>query len=152
MHQVINAETTTSLELNLFSFFICCCQHQRKTICFYVYISDITQTVRYWTPVFTQPFLWRLHITITYLLPHLRLWYADVVTVITQTQEVVCQGVQTSRHEKDGTWSELTWFETTYWSSSFRGEDLWKSLRGTTDDDGHQVMAIAHMAPLDQVS
>jgi hypothetical protein len=31
-------------------------------------------------------------------------------------------------------------------------EDLWKSLRGTTDDDGHQVMAIAHMAPLDQVS
>jgi hypothetical protein len=37
-------------------------------------------------------------------------------------------------------------------SSSFRGEDLWKSLRGTTDDDGHQVMAIAHMAPLDQVS
>ena len=38
------------------------------------------------------------------------------------------------------------------WSSSFRGEDLWKSLQGTTDDDGRQVMAIAHMAPLDQVS
>jgi hypothetical protein len=52
-----NAETATSLKLNLFSFFICCCQHQRKTICFYVYISDITQTVRYRTPVFTQPFL-----------------------------------------------------------------------------------------------
>jgi hypothetical protein len=30
----------------LFSFFICCYQHQRKTICLYV---------------FTQPFLWRLH-------------------------------------------------------------------------------------------
>ena len=38
------------------------------------------------------------------------------------------------------------------WSSSFRAEDLWKSLRGMTDDDGRQVMAIAHMAPLDQVS
>jgi hypothetical protein len=43
------------------------------------YISVIRQTVRYWTPVFTQPFSWRLHITITY---HLRLWYVDVVTVI----------------------------------------------------------------------
>ena len=31
------------------------------------------------------------------------------------------------------------------WSSSFRGEDIWKSLRRTTDDDGRQVMAIAHM-------
>jgi hypothetical protein len=38
-----------------------------------VFISDITQTVRYRTPVFTQPFPWRLHITITYNLPHLRL-------------------------------------------------------------------------------
>jgi hypothetical protein len=38
----------------------------RKIIYLYVYISDITQTVRYRTPVFTQPFLWRLHITITY--------------------------------------------------------------------------------------
>jgi hypothetical protein len=37
-----NAETITSLKLNLFSFFICSCQHQRKTICLYVYISDIT--------------------------------------------------------------------------------------------------------------
>jgi hypothetical protein len=37
-----NAETNTSLKLNLFSFFICGCQlHQRKTICLYVYISDI---------------------------------------------------------------------------------------------------------------
>jgi hypothetical protein len=46
------------------------------------YISVIRQTVRYWTPIFTQPFSWRLHITITYNLPHLRLWYVDVVTVI----------------------------------------------------------------------
>ena len=46
------------------------------------YISVIRQTVGYRTPVFTQPFSWRLHITITYNLPHLRLWYVDVVTVI----------------------------------------------------------------------
>jgi hypothetical protein len=37
-----NAETITSLKLNLFSFFICCCQHhERKTICLYIFlISD----------------------------------------------------------------------------------------------------------------
>ena len=69
-----NAETITSLKLNLLSFFICGCQHhERKTICLYVYISDIRQTVRYRTPVFIQPFPWRLHFTITYNLPHLRL-------------------------------------------------------------------------------
>jgi hypothetical protein len=45
-----NAETNTSLKLNLFSFFICGCQHhQRKTICLYVYISNIRQIVGYWT-------------------------------------------------------------------------------------------------------
>jgi hypothetical protein len=78
-----NAETNTSLKLNLFSFFICGCQHnQRKTICLYVYISDIRQTVGYLTPVFIQRFPRSLHITITYNLPHLRLWYTDVVTVI----------------------------------------------------------------------
>ena len=33
-----------------------------------------------------------------------------------------------------------------HWSSTFRGEDFWKSLRRTTDDDdGCQVMGIAHM-------
>jgi hypothetical protein len=78
-----NAETNTSLKLNLFSFFICGCQHhQRKTIYLYVYISDIRQIVGYWTPVFIQRIPWRLHITITYNLPHLQLWYADVITVI----------------------------------------------------------------------
>ena len=41
-----NAETNTSLKLYLFSFFICGCQHhQRKTICLYVYISDIREIV-----------------------------------------------------------------------------------------------------------
>ena len=65
-----NAETNTSLKLNLFSFFICGCHHhQRKTICLYVYISDIRQIVGYRTPVFIQRFHWRLHITITYNLP-----------------------------------------------------------------------------------
>ena len=38
-----NVETITSLKLNLLSFFICSCQHhERKTICLYVYISDIS--------------------------------------------------------------------------------------------------------------
>jgi hypothetical protein len=68
-----NAETNTSLKLNLFSFLICCRHHQRKTICLYEYISDIGQIVGYRTPVFIQRFPWRLHITITYNLPHLRL-------------------------------------------------------------------------------
>jgi hypothetical protein len=68
-----NAETITSLKLNLFSFFVCSCQHhERKTICLHVYISDIRQIVGYRTPVFIQPFPWHLHITITYNLPHLR--------------------------------------------------------------------------------
>ena len=37
-----NAETITSLKLNLVSFFVCCCQHhERKTICLYIFlISD----------------------------------------------------------------------------------------------------------------
>ena len=69
-----NAEKNTSLKLNLFYFFICGCQHhQRKTICLYVYISDIRQIVGYRTSVFIQRFPWRLHIAITYNLPHLRL-------------------------------------------------------------------------------
>ena len=41
--------------------------------------------------------------------------------------------------------SDQVWFN---WSSSFRGKNLWKSLRRTTndDDDGRQVMAMAHLA------
>ena len=68
------------------SFFLCGCQHhQRETICLYVYISDIRQLVGYRTPVFIQRFPLHLHITITYNLPHLRLWYADVVTVLSNS-------------------------------------------------------------------
>ena len=73
-----NAETITSLKLNLFSFFICGCQHQRKAICLYVYISDIRQIVGYRTPIFIQPFPWRLHITITY---NLRIYDYDMLTL-----------------------------------------------------------------------
>ena len=81
--KVFNAETNTSLKLNLFSFFICGCQHhQMTTICLYVYISDSRHIVGYRTSVFIQRFPWRLHITVTYNLPNLRLWYADVFTVI----------------------------------------------------------------------
>jgi hypothetical protein len=48
----------------------------------------------------------------------------------------------------DGPLSKL-WIQTKFgfhWSSTLRGEDFWKSLRHTTDDDdGRQVMAIAHL-------
>jgi hypothetical protein len=37
-----------------------CQHHQRKTICLYVYISDIRQIMGYRTPVFIQPFPWGL--------------------------------------------------------------------------------------------
>jgi hypothetical protein len=74
-----NAETIASLKLNLFSFFICGCQHhERKTICLYVYISDIRRTERYRTPIFIQPFPWRFHITITY---NLRIYDYDMLTL-----------------------------------------------------------------------
>jgi hypothetical protein len=59
----INAETITSLKLNLFSFFICGCHgqhHQRKTICLDVYISDIRQIVGYRTQVFIQCLLQKM--------------------------------------------------------------------------------------------
>ena len=67
-----NAETITYLKLNLFSFFICCCQHHERKRSALIN-SDSRQTVGYRTPVFIQPFPLRLHITITYNLPHLRL-------------------------------------------------------------------------------
>jgi hypothetical protein len=69
----LNSQTINSLKLNVLYFFIYCCQHQeRKTISLDIFFCY--QTVRYRTPVFTEPFSWRLHITITYNLPHLRLW------------------------------------------------------------------------------
>ena len=49
---------------------------KKKRSAFNIFL--IWQIVGYRTPVFIQPFPWRLHITITYNLPHLRLWYADV--------------------------------------------------------------------------
>ena len=91
-----NAETNTSLKSNLFSFFICDCQHhQRKTICLYlyVYISDIRQIVRYRTPVFIQRFPWRLHIT--YNLPHLRRYHSNSVN--TGSRLPICSDVQTRK-------------------------------------------------------
>ena len=47
-----------------------------------LHISDIRHILGYRTSVYIQRFPWRLHITITYNLPHLWIWYADVVTVI----------------------------------------------------------------------
>jgi hypothetical protein len=47
-----------------------------------LYISDIKHILGYRTSVFIQPFPCCFHITITYNLMHLRLWNADVVTVI----------------------------------------------------------------------
>jgi hypothetical protein len=82
----------------------------KKKVSWYIFV--IRQTVECRTPAFTLPFSWRLHITITYNLSRLRLWYVDVVTVIAYTPEVVYLTFQTSRHEKDWAWSELTWFET----------------------------------------
>jgi len=73
-----NAQTITSLILNLFYFFIYCCQpHERKMTCLDIFLlSD-----RQWSTEHKY-LLSRFHITITYNLPHLRLWYVDVVTVI----------------------------------------------------------------------
>ena len=88
------------------------------------YISVIRQTVGYRTPVFTQPFSWCLHITITYNLPNLWLRYVAVVTVIAWTPEVVCPTYQMSRHEKGETWSELTWFETSVLKEDVRIESV----------------------------
>jgi hypothetical protein len=86
----------------LFSFFICGCQHnQRKTICLYVYISDIRQIVGYRTPVFIQQFPWCLHITITYNLPHLRLrmtcWRCLSNSVNTGSCLPICSDIKTRK-------------------------------------------------------
>ena len=91
-----NAETITSLKLNLFSFFIWgCLHHQRKTICLYVYIFDIRQIVWYRTPVFIQWFPWRLHITITYYLPHLRRCHSNSVNIGSRLP--ICSDVKTRK-------------------------------------------------------
>ena len=69
----MNTETNTSLKLNLFSFFICCCQHHETKMILPLYISDIRHIQGYRKSVFILPFPWCLHITITYNLTHLRL-------------------------------------------------------------------------------
>jgi hypothetical protein len=76
-----NAQTITSWKLNLFSFLLTAViVHtwimKEKDPSWY--ISVIRQTMGYQTPVFTHPFSWRLHITITYNLPHLRLTGTNV--------------------------------------------------------------------------
>jgi hypothetical protein len=51
----MNTETNTSLKLDLFSFFICCCIMKRKRFCLYifqsyknVYISNIARKTHFW--------------------------------------------------------------------------------------------------------
>jgi hypothetical protein len=91
------AETEMFVDkLNLFSFFICgCLHHQRKTICLYVYIFYIRQIVWYRTPVFIQWFPWRLHITITYYLPHLRRCHSNSVN--TGSRLPICSDIKTRK-------------------------------------------------------
>jgi hypothetical protein len=50
---------------------------KRSVLIYFCYQTD----KKVQTPVFTQPFSWRLHITITYNLLHLR-HYVDIVTII----------------------------------------------------------------------
>ena len=72
-----NAETITSLKLNMFSFFICGCQHhQRKTICLYVYISDIR-----WGTEHQYLFSGFLGVSILQLLIIYRIYDYDMLTL-----------------------------------------------------------------------
>ena len=77
-----NAQTITFFKIKFVLFLYLLLSASWKENDLSWYISVIGQTVGYRTPVFTQPFSWRLNITITYNLPHLQLWYVDVVTVI----------------------------------------------------------------------
>jgi hypothetical protein len=66
-----NAQIITSLKLNLFiSLFtaVSIMKGKRPVLIYFCY-----QIVGCRKLVFTQPFSWHLHITITYILPHLRL-------------------------------------------------------------------------------
>ena len=68
----VNAQTITSLKLNLFmSLFtaVGIMKGKRPVLIYFI----VKQTMRYRIPVFIPPFSWHLHITITYNLPHLRL-------------------------------------------------------------------------------
>jgi len=61
------------------------------------YISAIRQTVRYRTPVFTQPFSWRLHITITYNLLHMICWRCHSNSVNTGSSPLNISDVMTRK-------------------------------------------------------
>jgi hypothetical protein len=96
-----NSETNTSLKLNLFSFFICGCRHlQRKTICLYVYISDIRQIVGYRTPVFIQRFPWPHHITTASTT--MICWRCHSNSVNTGSRLPICSDVKTRKRGNVG--------------------------------------------------
>ena len=96
MYHRLQCRNNYFFKINLFSFSICgCLHHQRKTICLYVYIFDIRQIVWYRTPVFIQRFPWRLHITITCNLPHLRRCHSNSVN--TGSRLPICSDVKTRK-------------------------------------------------------
>ena len=88
------------------------------------YISVIRQTVRYRTPVFTQPFSCPLHITInTYILPHLRLicWRCHSNSVNTGSSLPNISHVisyNTKKTERDQNWHDS---KQLYWYCPFQG-------------------------------
>ena len=71
-------EKITSLKLNLFSFFICCCQHhERKTICLYIFlISD-----RYWGTEHQYLFIRFLDVSILQLLIIYRIYDYEMLAL-----------------------------------------------------------------------
>ena len=78
LYQRFNAETITPFKLNLFSFFICCCQyHETKTICLYIFLlSDI-----YWDTEHQYLFSGFLGVSILQLLIIYRIYDYDKLTL-----------------------------------------------------------------------
>jgi hypothetical protein len=73
----ISIQIITSLKLNVLSFFICCCQHQRKTICLVIFlISD-----RLWGTEHKYLFSRFLGVSILQLLIIYRIYDSDMLTV-----------------------------------------------------------------------
>ena len=106
-----NTHTTTSFKIKFVLFLYLLLSASWKENDLSWCISVIRQTVGFGTE--HQYLLSRfLDVCILQLLIIYRIYdYDDVVTVIAQVPEVVCLTFQTSRYEKDGTWSELTWFD-----------------------------------------
>jgi hypothetical protein len=73
-----NAQTITSLKLNLFYFLIYCCQNLERKITCLGFFSVIRQTVRYWSPVLLGRFL---DIFILQLLIIYRIYDYDILTL-----------------------------------------------------------------------